>query len=200
MQKVMCVCKYWNIKWGLNIGVAIQKIVIKEICTRLNWGKINEFKVAPAAREANPATKSNRGKLGSRTPEAASPATDKSMSGKRADGLSKNEVSFAGTLSNSDSRPSEWFVKHIGSPEYKFGSFGLNLIGPTSLYTFDGAAAAIVTLSPSRAGRSAVSVANFWVRATPEGVCTYREWQRKKLVTGTREQRELYVNCLKNFG
>lgn len=85
--------------------------------TRLNWGSTRVVKVEPIARDAITATGMNLGKLGSIIPEAASPVASTAKSGKRMEGLSKEELpSFAGALNSSDSRPSLWFVKQIGSP------------------------------------------------------------------------------------
>lgn len=76
------------------------------------------FKVAPRARYAKAATEMNLGKLGSIIPVAASPLASRAISGKKTEGLSRDEVLFLlGALSSTDSRPSLWFVRHIGSPE-----------------------------------------------------------------------------------
>lgn len=75
------------------------------------------FKVAPTARDATAAAERNWGKLGSIIPEAASPVANTARSGKRMEGLSNDELpSFRGALNNSDSRPSLWLVRHMGSP------------------------------------------------------------------------------------
>lgn len=58
---------------------------------------------------------------------------------------------------------------HIGSLGLRPGVLVLNLKGPMALPTFDGAAKAIVTLSPSCAGRSTDCVANLCVKASPFG-------------------------------
>ena len=63
------------------------------------------------------ATESNWGRLGSITPEAASPVASTATSGKRSEGLVRiDPPSFAGALNNFDSLSSSWFVKQIGSP------------------------------------------------------------------------------------
>lgn len=75
------------------------------------------FKVAPRARYAKAATEMNLGKLGSIIPVAASPLASRAISGKKTEGLSRDEVLLLGALSSTDSRPSLWFVRHIGTPE-----------------------------------------------------------------------------------
>lgn len=73
--------------------------------------------VDPTTRVETAATDRNWGRLGSISPEAASPVANKARSGKRKEGLSNDEFSsFLGALNRSDSRPSMWFVMHIASP------------------------------------------------------------------------------------
>jgi hypothetical protein len=106
---------------------------------------------------------------GATSPEAnkARPLTNKY-------GLRKTDPSFFdGALSNFETCPLLWLVKHMGSPGLNPFERAEILMGPISRHTLDGAANEMVTLSPSWAGSSTVRVANLCVRTVPDGVRIY---------------------------